>query len=74
MEQLGVPACIGIGGSLDVISGLKKRAPLWMQRCGLEWLYRTAKEPTRLGRLMALPRIIILAFAELVRAPRQKEN
>ncbi len=61
MQELDVPVCIGIGGSFDVISGRKKRAPKWMQQAGLEWLYRTAKEPSRLPRLKALPRIVWLA-------------
>jgi N-acetylglucosaminyldiphosphoundecaprenol N-acetyl-beta-D-mannosaminyltransferase len=72
MEALGVPVCIGIGGSFDVISGLKKRAPRWMQRTGLEWLYRVSKEPSRLPRLTALPRIVIMSFRELLRAPEQE--
>lgn len=71
MQALGVPVCIGIGGSFDVISGLKKRAPVWMQRTGLEWLYRVSKEPSRLPRLTALPRIVIMSFRELLRAPEQ---
>ena len=71
MAALGVPVCIGIGGSFDVISGLKKRAPRWMQRTGLEWLYRVSKEPSRLPRLTALPRIVIMSFRELLRAPDQ---
>ncbi|MHB8996644.1 MAG: WecB/TagA/CpsF family glycosyltransferase [Armatimonadota bacterium] len=71
MAALGVPVCIGIGGSFDVISGLKKRAPVWMQRTGLEWLYRVSKEPSRLPRLTALPRIVIMSFRELLRAPEQ---
>jgi N-acetylglucosaminyldiphosphoundecaprenol N-acetyl-beta-D-mannosaminyltransferase len=74
MEALGVPVCIGIGGSFDVISGLKKRAPVWMQRTGLEWLYRVSKEPSRLPRLTALPRIVIMSFRELLRAPEQEES
>jgi N-acetylglucosaminyldiphosphoundecaprenol N-acetyl-beta-D-mannosaminyltransferase len=69
MAELGVPVCIGIGGSFDVISGLKKRAPVWMQRTGLEWLYRVAKEPSRLPRLVALPRIVLMSFAYLLRPP-----
>jgi N-acetylglucosaminyldiphosphoundecaprenol N-acetyl-beta-D-mannosaminyltransferase len=73
MEQLGVPVCIGIGGSFDVISGLKQRAPKWMQRSGLEWLYRVSKEPSRLPRLTALPRIVWLSFRELLRAPDEAE-
>lgn len=73
MQELGVPVCIGIGGSFDVISGLKKRAPRWMQRTGLEWLYRVSKEPSRLPRLTALPRIVLLSFRELLRAPEEQE-
>lgn len=67
LEDLGVPVCMGIGGSLDVISGRKRRAPQWMQRAGLEWLYRTVKEPWRLPRLAALPRIVWMAFRELLK-------
>jgi N-acetylglucosaminyldiphosphoundecaprenol N-acetyl-beta-D-mannosaminyltransferase len=39
----------GVGGSFDVLAGVTKRAPLWWQRSGLEWLYRTIQEPARLG-------------------------
>ena len=39
---------MGVGGSFDVISGKIPRAPLWMQRCGLEWLFRVIQEPRRL--------------------------
>lgn len=58
-EQLGVPVMIGIGGSFDVISGKLQRAPRWMQRTGIEWLYRLAQEPKRLPRLAALPKFIL---------------
>jgi N-acetylglucosaminyldiphosphoundecaprenol N-acetyl-beta-D-mannosaminyltransferase len=47
-KRLNVPVCIGIGGTLDSLSGTTRRAPQWMQRCGLEWLYRTFQEPKRL--------------------------
>jgi len=67
LEELGVPICIGVGGSLDVISGRKRRAPVWMQRAGLEWLYRTIKEPSRLPRLVALPKIVWMSIRELLR-------
>lgn len=39
---------MGVGGSFDVISGNIRRAPLWMQKSGLEWLYRVIQEPRRL--------------------------
>lgn len=48
--QLHVPVMIGVGGTLDFISGIKKRAPQWMQRSGLEWTHRLAQEPGRLWR------------------------
>ncbi|GAB1539432.1 exopolysaccharide biosynthesis glycosyltransferase VpsK [Scytonema sp. NUACC21] len=48
--NLGVKLAIGIGGSFDVIAGRKKRAPLWVQEVGLEWLYRLLQEPRRLWK------------------------
>lgn len=48
-EGLGVPFVMGVGGSIDVIAGLTRRAPQAMQRAGLEWLYRLLQEPRRLA-------------------------
>ena len=48
-DRLKVPVCIGIGGSLDMLAGTMHRAPVWMQRSGLEWLHRTFQEPKRLA-------------------------
>jgi N-acetylglucosaminyldiphosphoundecaprenol N-acetyl-beta-D-mannosaminyltransferase len=48
-DRLKVPVCIGVGGSLDFISGTVPRAPRWMQSSGLEWLHRTLQEPKRLA-------------------------
>ena len=47
--ELGVPFSMGVGGSIDVVAGLTKRAPDLMQRLGLEWFYRFIQEPRRLG-------------------------
>ncbi|MEX2647479.1 MAG: WecB/TagA/CpsF family glycosyltransferase [Alphaproteobacteria bacterium] len=41
--------CIGVGQAFDLLAGTRARAPLWMQRAGLEWLHRLAQEPARLG-------------------------
>ncbi len=49
-EQLRIPFVMGVGGTFDVVAGLVKRAPRWMQRCGLEWSYRLAQEPGRMWR------------------------
>lgn len=43
------PVLIGVGAAFDFLSGAKRQAPRWMQRSGLEWLYRMAREPLRLG-------------------------
>lgn len=48
--RLPVPVLIGVGAAFDMHAGLKKQAPRWMQRSGLEWLFRLATEPRRLWR------------------------
>ena len=49
LEELGVPVCVQVGASLDFVAGRVRRAPGWMQRAGLEWLYRMVLEPGRLA-------------------------
>jgi N-acetylglucosaminyldiphosphoundecaprenol N-acetyl-beta-D-mannosaminyltransferase len=51
-----VRVAIGVGGSLDFVTGRAVRAPRWMQRLGLEWLHRLMREPWRWRRMLALPR------------------
>lgn len=46
--DLDVPLSIGVGGAIDVVAGLTRRAPVWMQQGGLEWLFRMLQEPRRL--------------------------
>ena len=48
-KRLGVPVAMGVGASFDILVGDVKRAPRWVQRCGMEWLMRCAQEPSRLG-------------------------
>ncbi|HSY17055.1 MAG TPA: WecB/TagA/CpsF family glycosyltransferase [Candidatus Acidoferrales bacterium] len=47
-KSLGVPVTIGVGGTIDFLAGRMKRAPLWMQRAGVEWIFRLWQEPGRL--------------------------
>ena len=62
-DKLNVNIMQGVGGSFDVICGNIKRAPKWMQKLGLEWLYRLLKEPSRILRqtnlLIFLVRVVI---------------
>lgn len=57
---------MGVGGSFDVVSGKVKRAPLWMQRFGLEWFYRFIQEPNRMWKryLVGNSKFIFLVFKE----------
>lgn len=57
-EELQVPVSIGVGGTLDVMAGVMKRAPKWMQEAKLEWLFRGMLQPKRAGRLVALPKFV----------------
>ena len=47
-RSLGVPVSAGVGATIDFLAGMVKRAPAWMQRVGVEWVYRLAQEPRRL--------------------------
>ncbi|MBL7761843.1 MAG: WecB/TagA/CpsF family glycosyltransferase, partial [Chitinophagaceae bacterium] len=49
-DIIKIPFIMGVGGSFDVISGKTKRAPIWMQRAGLEWFFRVMQEPRRLWK------------------------
>lgn len=59
-----VKIAIGVGGSFDYWSGHKKRAPTWMQWCGLEWIYRVIHEPARIGRI--IDAVIVFPIRALV--------
>ena len=62
-KDLNVGLMIGLGGSLDGFAGNVKRAPQWMIRLNLEWLYRLIKEPWRIGRMMRLPKFLLKVLA-----------
>ncbi|MGH6936743.1 MAG: WecB/TagA/CpsF family glycosyltransferase, partial [Methylocella sp.] len=49
-DTIGVPLIMGVGGGIDIIAQITKRAPVWMQRIGLEWLYRIIQEPRRMWK------------------------
>lgn len=55
---------IGVGGSFDVISGDLRRAPVIMQRCGIEWLFRLCLEPSRIKRMAKIPLFVLKVLRE----------
>ena len=63
-EAAGAHLMVGLGGCLDVFSGEVKRAPAVFQKLGLEWLYRLAANPSRIGRMVKLPLFLIHTAGE----------
>jgi N-acetylglucosaminyldiphosphoundecaprenol N-acetyl-beta-D-mannosaminyltransferase len=60
----GVPVAMGVGGSFDYLTGRIPRAPGWMRRAGLEWLFRLGRQPWRLKRMAVLPGYAIGVIAQ----------
>ncbi len=58
-DKLTVKACLGVGGTLDILAGNVKLAPDFFRNHGLEWLYRLYKEPWRFKRMLKLPKFIL---------------
>jgi N-acetylglucosaminyldiphosphoundecaprenol N-acetyl-beta-D-mannosaminyltransferase len=65
---MGVQFVMGVGGSFDIIAGKTKRAPLILQKMGLEWSYRVWQEPRRMWKryFMTNTKYAILLFRELI--------
>ncbi len=61
-DRLNARVLIGLGGSLDAVCGDMPRAPKWWCDHGLEWFYRLAKQPSRIGRMMSLPQFGLTAL------------
>lgn len=68
LEKAGVSLAMAVGGSFDFLLGKVKRAPVWMQKFGLEWLYRLLQQPWRWKRQLRLLKFIGLTLQEWARA------
>ncbi len=68
-DELGVSIAIGVGGSFDVIAGLRARAPVLIQRTSMEWAFRLAQEPRRLWKryLLTNSQFLLLLGRQLMR-------
>jgi N-acetylglucosaminyldiphosphoundecaprenol N-acetyl-beta-D-mannosaminyltransferase len=65
--RLGVPVAIGVGGTLDFLAGRVRRAPGWLRRAHLEWLWRLALQPARVRRMAVLPAYALAVLRSLHR-------
>lgn len=75
-DAFGATIIQGVGGSFDILAGIVKRAPIWVQRLGFEWLYRVLQEPRRMAwRYARTNAICLAAFAgALLRHGRHAEG
>jgi N-acetylglucosaminyldiphosphoundecaprenol N-acetyl-beta-D-mannosaminyltransferase len=71
LDLLHAPVLVGVGAAFDFHAGLQRQAPRWMQRSGLEWLFRLANEPRRLWRryLINNPSFVWLTLRQMWRSP-----
>ena len=63
-DALDATLLCGLGGSLDVFAGVAKRAPDIFIKLGLEWFYRLLKQPSRIGRMMTLPKFLLIVIGQ----------
>lgn len=69
-DKLNAPVMIGVGAAFDFIAGIKRQAPRWMQKCGLEWFFRLCCEPKRLWKryLIGNTRFIYLLIKHAIKS------
>lgn len=77
-QEIGVPVLLGVGGTFDVIAGLKKDAPMWIRKSGVEWFYRLAQDPKNLWKRysVTIPWFLSILLMESVfgMKPRRDAN
>jgi len=75
IDELNIPFVMGVGGSFDVVAGVTKRAPTWMQRSGLEWFYRFIQEPRRMWKryIIGNLKFVVLTYKNKYSTKRKKE-
>ena len=71
-DALDATLLCGLGGSLDVFAGVAKRAPDIFIKLGLEWFYRLLKQPSRIGRMMTLPKFLLIVIGQRLRGRKGK--
>jgi N-acetylglucosaminyldiphosphoundecaprenol N-acetyl-beta-D-mannosaminyltransferase len=65
-HELPAKVAVGVGGAFDFVAGVAQRAPVSMQRLGLEWLHRLITQPWRWRRMLKLPRFALLVLAQVI--------
>ena len=73
-DRLDVRIAMGVGGTFDFIAGEVPRAPIWMRRAALEWLYRLIRQPWRWRRMLRLPRFVWAVIRHREHAIHDRNN
>jgi N-acetylglucosaminyldiphosphoundecaprenol N-acetyl-beta-D-mannosaminyltransferase len=68
-DELGVPFVMGVGGAIDAVAGVTRRAPMWVRKIGMEWFFRMVQEPRRLVRrfMIGNAKFALLLTREVIR-------
>jgi N-acetylglucosaminyldiphosphoundecaprenol N-acetyl-beta-D-mannosaminyltransferase len=68
-HELGVPFVMGVGGAIDAVAGVTRRAPMWVRKIGMEWFFRMVQEPRRLVRrfMIGNAKFALLLTREVIR-------
>lgn len=70
----GCTLMLGVGGSVDIYAGEAQRAPKIFIKLGLEWFYRLLREPRRIGRMMSLPKFLLLAMGDRIKGKKWSDE
>jgi N-acetylglucosaminyldiphosphoundecaprenol N-acetyl-beta-D-mannosaminyltransferase len=75
-HELGVPFVMGVGGAIDAVAGLTRRAPVWVRKIGMEWFFRMIQEPRRLARRFVVgnAKFLRILLGELARSRFRGHN
>lgn len=74
LMHCNVKIAMCVGGTFDFFAGVAKRAPIWMQKNGLEWLHRLIRQPWRWKRMLALPRFAVKIILERLSSSELKQQ
>lgn len=76
LNEINIPFVMGVGGSFDVVAGVTDRAPVWMQKYGLEWFYRFLQEPRRMWKryIIGNARFIFLTYKYKTKKKKDVKN
>jgi len=74
MRTMQIPFCMGVGGGFDIVAGVTKRAPFWMQEYGMEWFYRFLQEPRRMWKRYVTTNPVFLWMVIKEYLKRQKDR